>query len=166
MVVAVVARQAVSHFIEFVFRQDGHPVEGFLAVDRDVVAERLEFHAWKSVVDAFGLLQADDVGSALGEPGARGVDPLLNGVHIPGRDVHALSSSAHSRAKRESRSGVKSCVSASADTGGSSRWPYPVDIGYSAKLVPQPHEAVAFGLLILKEEPIRSSTKSISLPAM
>jgi hypothetical protein len=37
---------------------------------------------------------------------------------------------------------------------------------YSAKLVPQPQEAVAWGLLILNEEPIRSSTKSISEPAM
>src|SRR5262249_42953138 len=33
------------------------------------------------------------------------------------------------------------------------------------KLVPQPHEAVALGLWTLKEEPIRSSTKSISEPA-
>ena len=33
------------------------------------------------------------------------------------------------------------------------------------KLVPQPQEAVACGFLILKEAPIRSSTKSISEPA-
>src|SRR6516225_227659 len=33
-----------------------------------------------------------------------------------------------------------------------------------AKLVPQPQEAVALGLCTLKEEPIRSSTKSISEP--
>ena len=33
------------------------------------------------------------------------------------------------------------------------------------KLVPQPQEAVACGLLILKDAPIRSSTKSISEPA-
>src|SRR5262245_38811220 len=33
------------------------------------------------------------------------------------------------------------------------------------KLVPQPHEAVALGLWTLKEEPMRSSTKSISEPA-
>ena len=37
---------------------------------------------------------------------------------------------------------------------------------YSAKLVPQPHDAFAFGLLTLNEAPIRSSTKSISEPAM
>ncbi len=35
-----------------------------------------------------------------------------------------------------------------------------------AKLVPQPQEAVAFGLWILKDWPIRSSTKSISEPFM
>ena len=34
------------------------------------------------------------------------------------------------------------------------------------KLVPQPQEAVAFGLLMRNEAPIRSSTKSISAPAM
>src|SRR5262249_57286489 len=33
------------------------------------------------------------------------------------------------------------------------------------KLVPQPHEAVALGFETLKEEPMRSSTKSISEPA-
>ena len=38
--------------------------------------------------------------------------------------------------------------------------------GYNAKLVPQPHDAVAFGLLTLNDEPIRSSTKSISDPAI
>ena len=32
------------------------------------------------------------------------------------------------------------------------------------KLVPQPHAATAFGLTILKAEPIRSSTKSSSEP--
>ena len=36
---------------------------------------------------------------------------------------------------------------------------------YSEKLVPQPQDALAFGLLTLNEAPIRSSTKSISEPA-
>ena len=36
----------------------------------------------------------------------------------------------------------------------------------SAKLVPQPQEAVAFGFFTLNAAPIRSSTKSISEPAM
>ncbi len=35
----------------------------------------------------------------------------------------------------------------------------------SANDVPQPQELVAFGLVILKDCPIRSSTKSIVLPA-
>ena len=39
-------------------------------------------------------------------------------------------------------------------------------VDQSAKLVPQPQDAVAFGLLTLNEAPIRSSTKSISEPAM
>jgi hypothetical protein len=37
---------------------------------------------------------------------------------------------------------------------------------YSAKLVPQPQEALASGFFTLNEAPIRSSTKSISEPAM
>src|SRR5215471_13624677 len=37
---------------------------------------------------------------------------------------------------------------------------------HTEKLVPQPQDAVAIGLLIRKEEPIRSSTKSISAPVM
>src|SRR5882672_9109935 len=38
--------------------------------------------------------------------------------------------------------------------------------GHSEKLVPHPQDAVASGLLIRNEDPIRSSTKSISAPAM
>lgn len=37
---------------------------------------------------------------------------------------------------------------------------------YSAKLVPQPQDAFACGLFTLNDAPIRSSTKSISEPAM
>ena len=39
-------------------------------------------------------------------------------------------------------------------------------IAQSAKLVPQPQEAFACGFFTLNEAPIRSSTKSISEPAM
>jgi hypothetical protein len=38
--------------------------------------------------------------------------------------------------------------------------------GYNAKLVPQPQEAFACGFFTLNEAPFRSSTKSISDPAM
>src|SRR6266853_5821817 len=38
--------------------------------------------------------------------------------------------------------------------------------GHTEKLVPHPQDAVATGLLIRNEDPIRSSTKSISAPAM
>src|SRR5262249_46323129 len=37
---------------------------------------------------------------------------------------------------------------------------------HTEKLVPQPQDAVATGFLIRNEDPIRSSTKSISAPAM
>ena len=65
MVVGVVAGQPRRHLVERELRQDGDAVEGLLAVDGDVVAERLERLARKGVVDALGLLQADDVGLAL-----------------------------------------------------------------------------------------------------
>ena len=43
-------------------RQDRDAVEGLLAVHGDIVAERLERLAREGLVDAFGFLQADDVG--------------------------------------------------------------------------------------------------------
>jgi hypothetical protein len=96
----------------------------------DIVTERLERLARKRVVDAFGLLQADDVRLALSQPGHRRVKALLDRIDIPGGNTHG-------------RLRVQ-----------------------SAKLVPQPQDAVAFGLLTLNEDPMRSSTKSISEPTM
>ena len=69
MVVAVVAGQAGRHLVERQLGEDGDAVEGLLAVHGDVVAERLERLAREGLVHAFDLLQADDVGRALLEPG-------------------------------------------------------------------------------------------------
>ena len=88
VVVLVVAGQAVAHLVEFEFRQQGDTVEGFLPMDGDVIAEPLEFHARKCVVNAFCLLQADDVRLALGKPGQRRVDALLDRIDVPGGDAH------------------------------------------------------------------------------
>ena len=55
----------------------------------NIVAERLERLARKGVVDAFGLLQADDVGLPLGEPGGQIIHSLLDGIDVPGGDAHA-----------------------------------------------------------------------------
>ena len=65
-------------------------------------------------------------------------EALLDRIDVPGGDAHGLTP--HCRTREA--------------------WLY------SAKLVPQPQEAVACGLLTLKADPIRSSTKSISAPAM
>jgi hypothetical protein len=57
-------------------------------MDRDIVAERLEWLAGKGVIDAFRLLKTHDIGVPFGEPCHRSVKALLDGVHIPGGDSH------------------------------------------------------------------------------
>ncbi len=90
MIVAVVAGQADIDLVERKFRQQRDAVEGLLPVHGEIIAERLERLAREGVVDAFGLLQADDVGLALGEPGDRGIDALLDRIDVPGGDAHGL----------------------------------------------------------------------------
>ena len=68
MIVTVVAGQADIDLVERQFGQQRDAVERLLAVDGEIIAERLERLARKGVVDAFGFLQADDVGLALGKP--------------------------------------------------------------------------------------------------
>ena len=50
---------------------DGHPVPPSLTVGDDVIAPRREVHRRKGVVGALGLLQAEDVGLELRDPGLR-----------------------------------------------------------------------------------------------
>src|SRR3569623_1577807 len=102
-------------------------VVGLVPVRHDVVAERLDRLARKRLIDAFDLLQADEIGLALLQPCQQMIEALAHRVDVPCRD-------AHGRCQIE-------------------------------KLVPQPHEAVAFGLLTRNDAPIRSSTKSSSEPA-
>src|SRR5205807_8035892 len=66
----------------------GHPVEGLLTVHRDIVPHRLQRLAWKGLVNAFGLLQAQHVGLSLREPSGQVVHSLLDGVDVPGCDAH------------------------------------------------------------------------------
>ena len=66
-----------------------------------------------------------------------------------------------SASRRRSMSGPRTAASPAATR--SPPW-RPERRVQTEKLVPQPHEAVAFGLLILNDWPIRSSTKSISAP--
>ena len=57
-------------------------------MNRDIIAQRLQRLARKRLVDAFGLLQADDVGLTLLQPGGEVVDALLDGIDVPGCDAH------------------------------------------------------------------------------
>ena len=54
--VVIIARQAAFNILDRIFRQDGNPVIGFLAVNRDVIAKILDFHCRKTVIDRLGFL--------------------------------------------------------------------------------------------------------------
>ncbi len=88
MVVGVVAGQSRGHLVERELRQDRDAVEGLLPVHCDIVAERLERLAREGFVHALGLLQADDVGPPLQEPGGQVVHSLLDRIDVPGGDAH------------------------------------------------------------------------------
>ena len=88
MVVGVVARQPRRDLVERQLGEHGHAVEGLLPVHRDIVAQRLNRLARKGIVDALGLLQADDVGLPLGQPGGEVINSLLYGIDVPSGDAH------------------------------------------------------------------------------
>ena len=78
-------------------RQDRDAVPRGLAVRRHLVAAGLELvveEAGERVVGELGLLQADHVGPPLVEPGQKPRQTLLDRVHVPCRDAHALEPSA------------------------------------------------------------------------
>src|SRR5690606_14922139 len=89
LLVRIVAGQPAIDLIEGQLRQDRDAVEALLAVRLDVIAERLDLEAWKAFVDRLDLLQADDVGIALLQPGEQIVDPGADAVDVPGDDLHA-----------------------------------------------------------------------------
>ena len=62
MDVVVISGKAGRGFVERQFRQQRDAVEGFLPVGDHAIAERLDRLARKRFVDAFDLLQADDIG--------------------------------------------------------------------------------------------------------
>ena len=88
MVVAVAARQPWRRFVERQLGEHGDAVEGFLSVDLDVVAQRLESFARECLVHALGFLETGDVGRALLEPRDGIFHPLLDRIHVPGSDAH------------------------------------------------------------------------------
>jgi hypothetical protein len=54
----------------------------------DIVAKRLNGFARKRLIDALDLLKASDVRAALLEPGQQVIEPLPDGINVPGRDPH------------------------------------------------------------------------------
>src|SRR5581483_11228769 len=58
------------------------------AMHRHVVAERLQRLPREGIVGALDLLQADDVGLALLEPGLEAIHALANRIDVPGGNPH------------------------------------------------------------------------------
>ena len=91
MVVGVVAGQPRRHLVELELRQDRDAVEGLLAVDRDVVAQRLDRLAREGVIDAswFPAGRRCRADRSL-QPGGQVLDSLLDRIDVPGGDPHAV----------------------------------------------------------------------------
>ena len=89
MGVFIVAGKPRFGLVKRQLRQQCHAVEGFLAVGDDVVAERFKLEPRKRLVGALGLLQADDIGRAILQPGHEGLKPLPDRIDVPGSDAHA-----------------------------------------------------------------------------
>ena len=78
VIVGVIAGEADIDLVERIFGQNRNAVERLLTVDGDVIAEALERFAREGVVNAFRLLQADEVGRAFCKPSRRSIKPLLD----------------------------------------------------------------------------------------
>ena len=88
MAVGLVSWQPRGHLLERKFGEYRDAVERLLPVHRNIVAERLERLAREGLIHALGLLQENDVRPPLGEPGGQIIDPLLDGIDVPGGDAH------------------------------------------------------------------------------
>src|SRR5262245_65906117 len=62
-----------------------------------VVAERLEWLPGEGVIGAFDLLQADNVGLPLIEPGLQIIHALADGIDVPGGNTHGFGGSGQGR---------------------------------------------------------------------
>src|SRR3546814_16591672 len=78
--VAVVAGQAAEHVLQRGLREDGDAVIGLLAMDGEMVAERLDLQPREVVVDALQLLQQRHVGLRRLQPSQPVGQPPLDGV--------------------------------------------------------------------------------------
>ena len=80
--------EAGHHVVEPDPAQDGDAVPAALAVVHRLVAERREGQRREGGVGQLGLLHADDVGLALGQPLLDPLEAGVEGVDVPGREAH------------------------------------------------------------------------------
>ncbi len=90
LIVLGVAGQARRHLVERRLGQQRHAVKALLAMDRDVVAQCLKSLAREGLIHAFDLLQADNVGGPLLEPGLQAVQQLADRINVPSRYSHKV----------------------------------------------------------------------------
>src|SRR5262249_32283382 len=81
-------RQAACHDLDGMKREQGDPVEAFLAYDLDLVAAGLDLEPGKLRFQRLQLLQDDDVRLGALQPVEEVAGPLADGVDVPGRDFH------------------------------------------------------------------------------
>src|SRR5262249_40867859 len=81
--VRVIAREARLALVKGQLGEQGNAVEGFLAVEHDVVAERFDLQPREGFIGAFGLLQADNVRRALLQPCHEVFEPLPDRIDVP-----------------------------------------------------------------------------------
>ena len=79
-----------DHVVETDPAQDGHAVPPTLAVVHRLVAQRGEGHRGEGAVGQLRLLQADDVGLAVGQPLLDPLPASVERVHVPGHEAHAV----------------------------------------------------------------------------
>ena len=63
---------------------------------RHLVARAEERHRRELVVGAFGFLHGQDIHIGALHPVDNTIHPRANGIHVPGRDAHALQTTAAS----------------------------------------------------------------------
>src|SRR6185437_2005061 len=149
LLVAGIAGQADQHVARRHLRQQRDAVIGALTDRLGVVAEALQLQGREIRCRALGLLQADDVGLRLLEPGEQDRQPDLDRIDVDGDDLHGRAFSWIGHEKGPPRRALSTASLGAQPT---------------EKELPQPQDEAAFGFFTWKDAPIMSSTKSIWAP--
>jgi hypothetical protein len=75
LLIAVVTGEAAAHIFEREFGEQGDTIVTFLSMGLDVITERFDFEAGKSVVDGFDFLQASNIGLLCLQPCSHSMKP-------------------------------------------------------------------------------------------